>query len=82
MAPSKSADDRSDPSASTVTNSSVDCPSCGSTRIVPIVHGLRAIGLVEADADGEVEIADVTTAEGGRWACKACAHRWSEDLTA
>ena len=53
------------------------CPACHSPQVVPIVYGLCAIGLVDADGR-DVEIGDEAT-DGARWSCTSCAHRWTDE---
>jgi putative methionine-R-sulfoxide reductase with GAF domain len=54
------------------------CPACDSSQVVPIVYGVRAIGLIDADGH-DVEIGDEADTDDARWACQACAHRWSDE---
>jgi hypothetical protein len=54
------------------------CPECGSTEVVPIVHGLPTAGQREALKKGEAVLADREEWEGmTEWYCKACGCDWS-----
>ena len=58
------------------------CPSCGSSKVVPIVYGMPGPELVEASKKGEVELGGcVVTDRDPEWHCKACGHGWGKDVT-
>jgi transposase-like protein len=53
------------------------CPSCGSSKVVPIVYGLPDADLGEASEKGEVELGGcVITVDDPKWRCKTCGHGW------
>ena len=53
------------------------CPSCGSSKVVPIVYGMPGSELAEAYERGEVELGGcVITGDDPQWRCKGCGHDW------
>jgi len=54
-----------------------ECPSCGSSDVVPIVYGMPDAELAEASNKGEVELGGcVIMVDDPKWRCKACGHGW------
>lgn len=59
-----------------------DCPECGSGKdeVIPIIYGMPAPELAEAEARGEVILRGCTVSvDDPQWHCKACGHEWREE---
>lgn len=54
------------------------CPECGSTEVVPIVHGMATPEMERAITEGRAMRADREEWEGmSEWYCKSCGCDWS-----
>ena len=54
------------------------CPQCGSTSVVPIVHGVPTPAAAQAVKRGEAVLANREEWEGmTEWYCKQCGCDWS-----
>jgi hypothetical protein len=54
------------------------CPECGSSHVVPIVHGIPTPALQKAIDEGQAVLADREEWEGmTEWYCKDCGCDWS-----
>ena len=55
------------------------CPSCGSSKVVPIVYGMPGSELAEACERGEVELGGCVIGDcDPEWHCKRCGHQWGD----
>lgn len=53
------------------------CPSCGLSKVVPIVYGMPGSELIEAYEKGEVELGGCVVSDyDPEWRCRACGHDW------
>ncbi|HLN85046.1 MAG TPA: hypothetical protein VK200_01260 [Candidatus Limnocylindrales bacterium] len=54
------------------------CPECGSTQVVPMVHGIPTAAQSKAIKRGDAVLADREEWEGmSEWYCKSCGCDWS-----
>ena len=54
------------------------CPECGSSKILPIVHGIPTAAQAKAIRQGNATLADREEWEGvSEWYCKTCGCDWS-----
>ncbi|MGB7950192.1 MAG: hypothetical protein WCH75_21100 [Candidatus Binatia bacterium] len=54
------------------------CPQCGSSAVVPIIHGIVTPSLQESIDEGKAVRADREEWEGmTEWYCKQCGCDWS-----
>jgi hypothetical protein len=54
------------------------CLECGSTEVVPIIHGIPTAAQAKAIRQGDATLADREEWEGmSEWHCKSCGCDWS-----
>ena len=54
------------------------CPECGSSKILPIIHGIPTAVQAKAIRQGKATLADREEWEGmSEWYCKTCGCDWS-----